>query len=257
MTVTRFGPILVATVVVGCGSSSTTPPPQPSPTPSPTNPARTPPGDPPRGKLQDQSKDEADGLTVRYRGTGVSLAELPAVAQRFGIPLSGKADFEIDVIVPKIRGMPDYTQATGSIDLACTKCQIGDDVAKLRLPPKNGRAGFADDGFPFGKLLVDRFEAKARITGGKLELTSWKVESPDLAMEANLTVTFSRALEASALEGCMRWKPSPELEQRDPKTHAMLLLTGARRGADGYFQIQLGGTVGESRKLARDCSAAI
>ncbi len=244
-------------VVAACGSSS-----QPSSSGSPS-PSAGPPSAPPRpalvaGKLLDTSSDAADAVTMQYSGKGVSLADLPAVAERIGLPVSGKADFSIDIIVPKTKGVADYTKATGRIELACTKCQIGDDAAKLQLASKSARTNaFAGDGIPFGHLAIDSFEAKLDIIGGKLELTSWKLASPDLEMQTTLAVTFAKSLDLSAVEGCMRYKPSAELAKRDQKTHDMLALTGAMRGSDGFDQIALQGTVAQLRKLARDCDGVI
>ena len=247
-----FEAVPVMFLVVACGSSpettsSTSPPPSPEPAAKPVA----------AGKLHDASKDEADGLTMRYTGKGVSLAELPMVADKIGLPVSGTADFSIDIVVPKVKGALDYSKATGRIELACRKCQIGDDVAKLQLTKNDRAKQFAPEGMAFGHVAIDRFEAKLDIIGGKLELTSWQVDSPDLEMQSALAVTFASTLDASALTGCMRYKPTEALHKRDPRTHDVLMLTGAQRGADGFFQIALAGTLGTTKKLAHDCTTSL
>jgi len=65
------------------------------------------------------------------------------------LPVEGTVDVDIEVAVPA----GDYSRATGKITVACTKCRIGDDVAKLKPNLKSKRnSEFAANGIDFGHL---------------------------------------------------------------------------------------------------------
>ncbi len=180
---------------------------------------------------------------------------MPFLADRIGLPITGTGDVSIDLKIPKVGNTPDYTKATGTISIACTKCQIGDDKARLKLPTKNARnSAFAGEGIAFGHVAIDRLEMTMTAAVGKLELTSWKFASPDVDLQLSLTVDLSKSLQDSGLDGCVRFKLADTLEKRDPKTHAMLSLTGAHLGADGFFNIVVKGAIKRPHQLARECN---
>ncbi len=227
----KLGAALVV-VLVGCGSSS----------------ALDIPDD---HQLHDLSTDDAEARHMRYGGKQVSLADLPMVAAKLGLPVTGTADISIDLSTPKAAQM-DYTKTTGSISIGCTKCQIGDDVTRLHVAGKPANA-FAAEGIAFGHLAVDSLEAKLTAANGKLELTSWKLASPDLALEVSLSITFDRVLMKSEVDGCIRFKATDALQKRDPKMYALLVLTGAASGADGFQHIKLRGQLSHVKRLSAEC----
>jgi hypothetical protein len=51
----------------------------------------------------------------------------------------------------------------------------------------------------------------------------------------------------------MRFKATEALKKRDATTSAVLALTGAARGADGFDHIELSGTVDHVRRMSREC----
>jgi hypothetical protein len=217
--------------------------------------ASDPPAFPDDHKLHDLSTDDAQASRVRYGGKQVSLAEVPILADRIGLPISGTADVSIDLTIPKVGNTPDYTKTTGTISIVCTKCRIGDDKAKLKMPTRNARASaFASEGISFGQLGIDGLEMNLTAAHGRLELTHWKFASPDVDLDLSLTVELSKSLQDSGVDGCVRFKPADSLEKRSPKTHAMLSLTGATLGSDAYFSIMVQGAVKNPRALARECS---
>lgn len=222
---------LVVLMAAGCGSS---------------NPANV----PADHRLYDLGSETGDTKYIRYGGKQVDVADIPRVADTLGLPVSGTADIVIDVAIPKTRRRPDYAKAHGTISIACTKCRLGDDQAKLVLADLTG---LAPDGIPFGHLTIDQLEVEATIAGGKLALTSFKLRSPDFEIRLALSMAFASSFEDSAVTGCIRFKPTAALRARDPRMHDMLSLTGAARGPDGFDHVSLEGTVGETRRLAKDC----
>ncbi len=222
----------IVLLLVACGSSS--------------NP-RTVPDD---HELHDLSSETSDAKLVRFGGKAVSLTDLPIVADKLGLPVAGTADVMIDVAVPKTRGRLDYAKASGTIAIACTRCQLGDDRARLVLA---SLAELAPDGIPFGHLTIDHLAVEATITAGKLALTSWKLRSPDFELSLSLSIGLASTFEDSAITGCVRFKPTAALRARDPRMHDMVSLTGAPLAADGMFTIKLEGQYGETKRLAKGC----
>lgn len=221
--------LAVVVVLVGCGSSPEIPDDQ---------------------KLHDLSTETADSVRIRYGGKQVPLAELAMVRESLGLPLTGVVDVDIDITAPRTRGAIDYSKAKGAIAVACANCQIGDDKTKLTLGPKGG---FLGDGIEFSHVSIGSFDAKLAIDAGTLKLTAWKFDSPELDIEASLTMKLAPDFDASEVDGCIRFKPNKDLEKRDPKLHALLTITGASLGSDSMFHIKLEGPAGGVRRLAKEC----
>ncbi len=201
-------------------------------------------------KLHDLSTETSDTWHLRYGGKQVPLADLPQLVRTIGLPGSGALDLSVDVTMPKVDGIPDFAKATGAMALSCQKCQLGDDKAKLSMGPKNG---FLGDGIEVRHLTIDSLDAKVSIIDGRLSLTSWKLASPDVELDVSLDIKLASSVEDSVIDGCIRFKPSKELDKRDPKLYSMLTITGASLARDGRYHIKLEGTVDKIKRLAKEC----
>lgn len=226
--------VLVVLAVAGCGGSS-------------TNPADV----PADHRLHDLGSETSQVKYLRYGGKQVEAADITQIADTIGLPLSGTADIVIDVTIPKTRGQLDYTKATGSFNVACTKCKLGNDRAKLKLD-QDSVAAFDVGGLLLGHLTFEQIEVSGTIANGKLA-SSLKLTSPDIEIDATLGFELAVELEASALSGCIRFRPTEGLRKRQPKTYDMISLTGANLGADRKYHIALEGTVDNIKRLAKEC----
>ncbi len=222
--------LLAVVVVAGCGSSSNDVPDD--------------------QELHDLSTETSTTWHLRYGGKHVPLADVPQLARTIGLPGRGALDLSVDVTTPKVDGIRDFAKATGTMALSCQDCQLGDDKTKLRI---GARDGFLGDGIELGHLTVDRLDAKVSIRDGKLTLTSWKLASPDVEIDVSLDIQLASSVEDSVVDGCIRFKPSKQLEARDPKLYSLLTITGASLGGDGRYHIKLEGTVDKIKRLAKDC----
>jgi hypothetical protein len=68
-----------------------------------------------------------------------------------------------------------------------------------------------------------------------------------------LDVQLANELERSSVEACIRFKPTPVLQARDPKTSSVLSLVGGAVDAQGDFAIKLTGRLDRLRMLAVAC----
>src|SRR6185436_17930234 len=89
---------------------------------------------------------------VRHR---VPLASTP-LAGWIGLPVSGEVELDADVTMPLVDNKPAYDRANGTIAVHCIdRCQIGDDVAKLKPDVKDPtKAAFIGDGLDVGHLDI-------------------------------------------------------------------------------------------------------
>ncbi len=195
----------------------------------------------------DAVHETADAVRVAVHRQKVPLEAMPIVKQTLaGVPMSGLADVDVDLEIPKVGGARQYAETTGSVHVSCpTGCALGDPEMKTTLP-KLGDIALA-------AIAFDRFDAKVSVEHGKVSVTNWELGSRDLEMKLRLQIDLADQLDASKLDGCLRFKPSRDLEARDPKAYSILAMTGASRADDGFFQIAVGGRLGHVRLLAKAC----
>lgn len=223
----------VVVVALGCGSSSLEP-----------------------GKLHGGIEDSDKHWRARYKGTGVDIAQIPQVANAVGLPVGGSVDVDIDVTVPKQNGQLDYSLARGIIDVECTAdCSVGGDGAVLKPRLNNARAAaFAGDGIQFGKLALGKLSARIEIGDGTARITRWQLSSPDIEIALAFEAQLAKELGHISADGCLRYKTTPTLRERDPKLDAVFAATGAVRGDDGFYAIKLTRPSGRTRILAQPCT---
>ena len=201
-------------------------------------------------KVEDVVQTTDDTIRVQVNRREVPLQEMPMASLLAGLPMTGDADVAIDLTVPGEGGKHDYRKVAGSIAVGCPAgCTLGDDAARLRSPGPMGAGGI-----PFGHITFDKVDIRAEVQQGHLKVTRWQVASKDLTLDLTLDIPFAAELADSTLDGCLRFKPSPSLEQRDPRTAAVIATTGAPRGADGSYSIKIEGRVGQRRLLGQACT---
>lgn len=200
-------------------------------------------------KIEDVIQTSDDELRVQVARREVPLHEMPVASVLAGLPMAGLADIAIDLTVPNAGGKHDYRRTSGTIAFGCpTGCTLGDDVAKLVT------SSLSNDGISFGHVTFDKVDLRMQIDRGHVKVTRWQLESKDLTLAVKLDIDLAPELADSLLDGCVRFKASPTLEQRDPRTAALINTTGALRGPDGFFSIKVGGRVGQRRLIGQECS---
>jgi len=187
------------------------------------------------------STNDDDATVVRVHRREVPLEQLPLAPFLLGLPMSGNANIDIDLVIPSPR------LATGTFAITCPKgCTLGDGVAKLMAP--------RTEGLPFGRLVFAELAISGVVTDGRVELTRWHAVSEDVFLDLKLTIALADNFDDSTLDGCVTFKPGPTLHRREPKTAAVISTTGANIDAAGMFNIAIGGTAGTKKMLAKQCS---
>ncbi|HEY3805575.1 MAG TPA: type II secretion system protein GspC [Kofleriaceae bacterium] len=198
-------------------------------------------------ELRDETLTEGSALHTRISGRDVDLARLP-IAELIGLPMSGKADVAVDVVVPIDHGRRDFRGAAGSIDARCDgTCRIGDDQAKLRLAPKIS--------INFGHIDLSEVEIHATIGGGHVTVTRWTAKGSD-GIDAIVAgqIDLARELDDSAVAGCVR-VALPELEGALSAVHPDFEI--APRASDGRRNVRIVGTLGAPQMLMQVCDGSV
>jgi hypothetical protein len=207
------------------------------------------------GCAQRSTPEESDPAPEPVRADQAQLAahsraevppELAAIAAgvTLGLPLGTAPDVDISLVAPRATGGFSYARANGTIGIAVGPTSIGDGAT-----PLNARG----QELPFGRLQIDKLDARFDVRAGTAELTRWELQSKDLELGLRIKVALADDLARSAVDGCVWFKPAADLVKREPKTYAVLLTTGAIADGEGYFSIKVGGTVGATKLLAQAC----
>jgi hypothetical protein len=180
-----------------------------------------------------------------------------------GLPITGKIDFDVALDLPseKGKGRPyaNWPKAEGSFQLACPSgCTFGDGKTKLKPLVKNSsQQAMVGEGIDFGEVNIDSLLARAEIKNGKLEVTKFDAKSKDGELHIDFAMTLDKELNNSVVAGCLRFKGSKTLEDREPKTFAALQTTGAELRSDGLFHIRLTDRLSMMKRLNQECGPNI
>jgi len=196
------------------------------------------------------STNDDDATVVRVHRREVPLEQLPLAPFLLGLPMSGNANIDIDLVIPTELGDLRPKLATGTFAITCPKgCTIGDGVAKLMAP--------RTEGLSFGHIVFEELAISGVVNDGRVELTQWHAVSDDVLLDLKLKIALADNFDDSTLDGCVTFKPGPTLYRREPKTAAVISTTGANIDAAGMFNIAIGGMAGERKMLAKQCSEEV
>ncbi|MGE0547996.1 MAG: hypothetical protein AB7O24_28725 [Kofleriaceae bacterium] len=202
-------------------------------------------------RLETKTFAEAGAERTTITGQGVALESLQLV-EWIGLPMSGRGDIAIHVTVPIVRGQRDFRGARGTIALSCPSgCRLGDDHTKLQVGIRMPTELY------FGHIDFETVAIKANLADGRAELTQWSVVSKDLVIKLEASLELASILEESRVTGCVRFAPTAALKAREPRLEALFATTGAIRGSDDLFHIQIDGTLASRKYLAQDCDASL
>ena len=168
-----------------------------------------------------------------------SLDELPVEDWTGGLPVRGDGKL---LVALSQRG--DWSAARGVVGFTCDDCTLGDDRAKLDL----GDFGAVE----FQHLTFDTVRMRAEFRDGLVRVTSqWR--SRDMTLDADIDGVLAPRAEDIELAGCVVFRPTDALRERDPRMHSLLSVTGAPSDDDGQFYIRLSGTLGAMRRRGEIC----
>lgn len=191
------------------------------------------------------AKSSPDDLHLHAVRHPLSLDELP-LASWIGLPVTGAVELDIDLTVPVVARRHDVLSTHGTFAIrTAERVRIGDDATPLEHPRL---AALAPAGIPFTHLDLDALDLELTVAGGRARLTRFDVTSPDLELRLDLSITLAHHVLSSALDGALRFRPTPALTQRDPILAGMLALFDLSRDPSGLATIPFTGTLSRPRR---------
>ncbi len=170
--------------------------------------------------------------------------------QRFTLGLPVRGDGKL-VVSASLIAPADWSTVRGHAMFSCDDCTLGDDRTPLR-----DFLWAGPEGIPFGHVTFDSVYGRADFADGRLNVRSeWR--SPDLEVEGKVDGTLAKQEDDIELIGCVKFRPTQALLERDPKLYALFGTTGAEMDEQGWFDISIQGRLADARRLARPCELAI
>ncbi|HEY5944077.1 MAG TPA: hypothetical protein VIV40_01235 [Kofleriaceae bacterium] len=175
------------------------------------------------------------------------LDDLPVRDWTLGLPVSGDGKL---VVSRSLVDPRDWSTVTGHAVFTCNGCTLGDDHTAMKID--NPWADDPSTGVDFGHLTFDTVNARADFANGRMRLDAqWR--SQDFELDATIDGVLAKTAGETTLDGCVRFRPTEALRVRDPKLYAVVSVTGASTDDDGWYNIKIGGTLGEMKSLGAVC----
>lgn len=175
------------------------------------------------------------------------ISSLPVHEWTRGLPVRGDGTITI-AITPT--DPTDWRTATGVIDVGCDGCTLGDDRTRVLIPELTDEGS---EGVEFGHITFTTVRAHVELRQGHMLATA-RLRSPDVELDLEVRGTMQPTVLETALDGCVHFRPTDALRQRDYRTHSVLSLTGANLNASGWYTIEINGTLGAMRRYAKPCT---
>lgn len=196
----------------------------------------------------------SDELAIEFATEGLPLETVPGLRAAVGLPMKGGLDASVDLRLPEQR----WDQAEGTISLACAGCTVGDGEAKIKpRSPSGSRRGelFASQGMTVPELRLGNMAGKITIEDGKGVIEQLTASSEDGDLMINGAIHFGKQFKDSEFEqGCMRFRLTDELKQREPNFGNLPMLMGVALQEDGYANLIMKGKLVATRWLpATNC----
>jgi len=178
---------------------------------------------------------------IRYK-----LQSLPYMQATRGLPVSGDTTLKID---STLVGVTDWTTAKGLARFDCTVCRVGNDLARLEVRNLADTGG----GLPFGHLDFAASSLTVTFVPGSMQLAA-ELHSSDVELHARVAGRVAKVLGDTSITGCVQFRATEALRQRDAQTYAVMMSTGALTDREGWSNIAIEGTIANPRMIGRTCT---
>ena len=208
------------------------------------------------GEIQAEIEASESMWEAHVETEALALGKLPGVAAAVGLPMSGSLDANVELRLPGGK----WKNAEGRIEIDCLECTVGDGVAKMTMTPSttssNGRrrrtsagaAAFSSTGVTVPRLALGEAKVLVDISKGVGDIKTFSANSKDGWLKIEGKIEFRDPFPNTLFPGCMRFKLSDELKQRDPKFgNIEYTLSEKMRQQDGSFAIPTKGRLTELR----------
>jgi type II secretion system protein N len=209
------------------------------------------------GEVEGSISYSKAGIEAEVTTDGLPLQNLPGVADAVGLPMEGTLDASLELELPKLK----WKDAKGAVKITCNGCTVGDGEAKLKMKPRQGkrfkrRNAFASDGVTVPRLDLGAALVEISINKGIGKIERFAANSRDGQLTINGEIRFSDPFKNSTFPGCMNFKLTEDLKQREPNFGNIEAMLPARaRQEDGTYSIPTKGKLTALRwDVRRKCN---
>lgn len=168
-------------------------------------------------------------VDVEAKIAGVELDRVPFILEWTGLPLIGKIDLDVDVVLAKKD--PKFTE--GKLSLKTTDFKI----------EKGGKIGM----IPVPNLDLGNVSLEVPITEGKAEFKNTRLAGTDLEIALDGTLNPMFPIAKSTMNMTLGLKPTEKLLSADPLLRPILKNFESAKDAEGFYGISMIGSVQHPR----------
>lgn len=194
-----------------------------------------------------------DGGEVSAKLDGIKLGLVSYLAQVLPLPLTGTISGTVDAKAPLVKPPPgappvaaraggpklDLAKAAGLIELSLVQGTLGDGKAKLVVPGDP----FLSQGLTFPRLSLGTLRAKVVVDRGRATITDLNTRSPDVELSIDGYIELRDPMPLSELHLYVRFKPSPQLVQREPTFEILNNAMAVGKRPDGAIGFAVTGSI--------------
>ncbi len=176
------------------------------------------------GKLDGRVKIAEDQQRIEADLYALDLGRLPVWQDTLGLPLAGKVTGRVDLTLSP----QDIKESRGTIELALEQGSLGEGTIR----------GLSTPAISLGKT-----QAALEITKGKADIKSFQVRSDDIEASLEGYFLLQKSLQQLSARCKLRFRPSDDFLNRNPKFKDLINLSGINRAKDkdGYFSYSVYG----------------
>jgi type II secretion system protein N len=201
------------------------------------------------GEIEGELELSKSMVEVRVSTDALPLETVPGLDSAIGLPMTGGLHADVEIRLPGAK----WQNAEGRIAFECKGCTVGDGVAKLTLNPRKQRRrtpGWDSEArsITVPRLALGKAGARIDISKGIGEISNFAAGSDDGWLKITGKIEFKDPFASSLFPGCMQFKLSDELKQREPKFGNIEYgISEKLRQGDGSYSIPTTGKLTELR----------
>jgi type II secretion system protein N len=163
------------------------------------------------GELSGHYVGSEDEREIEVELSDVNVGDVPFFVDTVGLPLSGQMNGTLEFDLPEAK----LANANGMVEITITAFTVGDGKAKIR------------NTIALPQLDAGQFELKATASEGTLNIETFKVEGPDLELNADGAIRLRDPFEASMADMNLSFKFSDRYKNKNDVTRGLFGAPGS------------------------------
>jgi type II secretion system protein N len=174
------------------------------------------------GRVEGELNLDPDHYKVNARLHGLDLSKLSIWKQTLGLSLSGKVTGHLDLNM----SAKDPKESQGTIELSVEQGGLGEGKVK---------------GFSMPPIRLGKAQASLELAKGRAEIKSISILSDDISASMEGYLQMQKRIIQSTVHCSLRFKPSSDFLNRNPKFKDIINMTGLNKAKDqdGFFSYNL------------------